>query len=139
MPQPTPSLAAETNALKEAHSALNQGDIAAFARIFDPQIEWIEFAGLPSASTHRGRDVVLAYLTKMRGAWAEGSCQPKRLIVAGDRIVQIVHVHVRLANETEFREGEVTEVYTFRNGKVTQVRLFADSAEAMEWAGVERP
>jgi uncharacterized protein len=58
-------------------------------------------------------------------------------MVAGDRIIQFVDVHVRLKQETEWREGQVVEVYTFRDGKVIEVRLFTDSRQALEWAGVK--
>jgi ketosteroid isomerase-like protein len=105
--------------------------------MFDPQIEWIEPAEFLGGGTYRGRDVVLAHLTKSRDSWAEGNCTPQRIVVAGDRIIQIVLVHVRLKHETEWRDGQVTEVYTFRDGKVIQVRLFGDSREALEWAGVK--
>ncbi len=137
MPKPTPALATETKALSEAYTAFNRNDVAAFGRIFDPRIEWIEFLELPGGGTYRGREAVLEHLAKGRERWAEGSCTPQRIIVAGERIVQIVHVRVRLKHETEWREGEVGEVYTFREGKVVEVRIFGESAEAMEWAGVD--
>ena len=137
MGTPTPPLAAEKNALQEAHAALNRNDVSAFVQIFDPQIEWIEPADFPGGGSYRGLDVVRAHLTKARESWAEGSCQPRRMIVAGDRIVQLVDVHVRLKHETEWREGKVAEVYTFRDGKVIQVRLFGDSKQALEWVGVK--
>jgi ketosteroid isomerase-like protein len=137
MSNQTSSLAAETNALREAYAAFNRNDFAAFGQIFDPQIEWIEPAHFPGGGTCRGRDVVLAHLAKARATWAEGSCTPQRIIVAGERIVQLVDVHVRLKHETEWRDGQVAEVYTFRDGKVIQVRIFGDSRQALEWAGVK--
>ena len=137
MSEPTPPLAAETNALREAYAAFNRGDIPAFVQMFDPQIEWIELLEFPGGGTYRGLDVVRAHLTQARESWAEGSCQPQRIIVAGDRVIQFVDVHVRLKHETEWRDGKVAEVYTFRAGKVIQVRLFADSRQALEWAGVK--
>src|ERR687887_285005 len=94
-----PSLAAETNALREAYAALNRNDIPAFGQIFDPQVEWIEPVEFAGGGTYRGLDVVLAHLAKSRQAWAEGSCEPQRIIVAGDRIIQFVDVHVRLKHE----------------------------------------
>src|SRR4051812_47124369 len=100
MGKPTPLLAAETQALREAYAAFNRNDFSAFENMFDPQIEWIELE-FPGGRTYRGLDVVLAQLTKSRETWAEGSCQPQRIIVAGDRIVQFVQVHVRLKHETE--------------------------------------
>lgn len=137
MCEPTPPLAAETNALREAYGAINRNDVAGFVQIFDPLVEWIEPVEFPGGGTYRGLDVVRAHLAKSRASWAEGSCQPRRIIVAGDRIIQFVDVHVRLKQETQWRDGQVVEVYTFHHGKVVQVRLFADSRQALEWAGVE--
>jgi ketosteroid isomerase-like protein len=137
MSEETASLAAETIALQVAYAAFNRNDFAAFGQIFDPQIEWIEPVDFPGGGTYRGRDVVLAHLTNARESWAEGSCKPQRMIVAGDRIIQFIEVHVRLKHETEWREGQVTEVYTFRDGKLIQVRIFGDRRQALEWAGVK--
>ena len=136
MDKATPSLAVETEALREAYAALNRNDIAGFVAVFDPQIERIEPADFPLGGTYHGLEAVTAHVAKGRGTWAEGSCAPERFIVAGDRIIVLVHVRVRLKNETEWREGRLADVYTFRNGKVIEFRTFADEAQAFEWAGV---
>lgn len=49
----------------------------------------------------------------------------------------IAHVHVRLKHETDWREGPVTDVFTFRNGKIVQYISFIDQQAAMEFAGVK--
>ena len=92
----------------------------------------IFFMNNPSGGKH-----AVELTPNARQAWAEGSCQAQRVIVAGDRIIQFVDVHVRLKHETEWREGQVAEVYTFRDGKVIQVRIFADSRQALESAGLK--
>ena len=132
----TPSLAAETEALREAYAALNRNDIPEVVKSFDPQIEWIEppeYAG----GTYHGHARVEAHLSQARESWAEGSCEPERFIVAGDKIIVFVYVRVRLKHETEWREGRHADVYTFRNGKATQMRIFSDTQQALEWAGVK--
>ena len=48
----TPSLAAETEALREAYAALNRNDIPACVKGFDPQIEWTEPAEYPGGGTY---------------------------------------------------------------------------------------
>jgi uncharacterized protein len=132
----TPSLAAETEALREAYAALNRNDIPAMVNAFDPQIEWTEPAEYPGGGTYRGHAGVEAHLSQARETWAEGSCEPERFIVAGDKIVVFVYVRVRLKHETEWREGRLADVYTFCNGKAIQMRSFADRRQALEWAGV---
>jgi len=137
MGEMTPPLAAETEVLRQAYAALNRNDIPAFVSVFDPQIERIEPADFPGAGSYHGLEAVKAHLSKARATWAEGSCQPEGFIVAGDRVIVFIHVHVRLKHETEWRQGHIVDVYTFRNGKAIQFRTFADKGEALKWAGVE--
>ena len=133
----TLSLAAETKALREGYAALNRNDIPAFVNVFDPQIERIEPPDFPAGGTCRGLAAVTAHLSQARATCAEGSCEPERIIPAADRLVVFVDVQVRLKHETEWREGQIADVYTFRNGKAIEFRTFVDRREALEWAGVE--
>src|SRR5437868_11380196 len=130
------NLGTETEALREVYAAINRNDIPAALKFFDPQIERIEFEGLPSAGTYRGYAEVKAHLSQARETWAEGSCEPERFIVAGDRIIVFVYVRVRLKHNMEWVEGRHADVYTFRNGKAIQMRIFDDRRQALEWAGV---
>ncbi len=133
----TPPLATERDALREAYAALNRNDIPAMIKAFDPQIERIEPVEFPAGGTYHGLAAVKAHLSKSRGTWAEGSCEPERFIVAGDTIIVFVHVRVRLKHESEWREGRIADVFTFRNGKAIQFRTFADRRQALEWAGAK--
>jgi ketosteroid isomerase-like protein len=132
-----PPLAAETAALKAFYAALNQNDIPAMVRVFDPQIERVEFIESPQGGTWHGLEAVTAHFTRARGTWAEGACEPEHFVVAGDRVVVLVHVRVRLKGETQWHQGRIADVFTFRNGKVIQFRSFADRRQALHWAGVE--
>ena len=136
MEKPTPSVAVETQALREAYAALNRNDIPAFVQLLDPQIEWIE-TDLPQGGTYRGLSAVEAHLSHARATWAQGSCEPRRFIVAGDRIIVLLDVRVRLKHEADWREGHIADVFTFRCGKAIEKRSFADDRKAMEWAGVK--
>jgi len=129
--------AAETEAIKEAYAALNRNDIEGFVKNFDRQIERIEFEGLPTAGTYRGLEAVKEHVANGRSTWAEGGCEPQRFIVAGDKVVVLTHVRVRLKGHTDWLEGRTGDVFTFRNGKVIQFRTFADAQQALEWAGAE--
>jgi uncharacterized protein len=136
MGKSTTSLEAETKSLREAYAALNRNDIPAMVEAFDPDIEWIEPAEFPGGGMHCGHAVVKAHLSHARESWAEGSCEPERFIVAGDKVIVFDYVRVRLKHETEWREGPLAAVYTFSNGKVIQVRVFTDRQHALEWAEV---
>ena len=127
----------ETEAIKEAYAALNRNDIKGFLKDFDPQIERIEFEGSPSAGAYRGIDDVKAHVAQGRSTWDEGGCEPKRFVVAGEKVVVSVHVRVRLKDQADWIDGRTGDVFTFRDGKVIEFRTFADELEALEWAGVE--
>jgi ketosteroid isomerase-like protein len=137
MDEPTTSRAAETEALRETYAALNRNDIPATVKGFDPELEWIEPPEYPTGGTYHGRAAVMEHLAQARATWAEGSCEPERFIVAGDKIIVFAHVRVRLKHEMEWREGDIADVYTFRNGKAIQMRHFPDRLQALEWAGVD--
>jgi uncharacterized protein len=132
----TPAFAAETQALSKAYAAFNRNDIPATVEALDPQIQWTEPAGFPGGGTYHGHQGVMAYLSHSREDWAEGSSEPERFIVAGDKIVVFVHVRVRLKGSTAWQETRLADVFTFRNGKAIQMRAFADRQQALAWAGV---
>ncbi len=134
-----PPLAAEIEALKKAYAAFNRNDIAATVEAMDSQIEWTEPAEFPGGGTYHGHLGVQAYLSQSRANWAEGSSQPERFIVAGDKIIVFVHARVRLKDSSEWHEIRLADVFTFRNGKAIQMRAFADRQQALVWAGAEVP
>ena len=136
MPKPKPKLEAETEAVRQFYAALNRGDIPATVKILDPQIERVEPPGFPASGTFRGIAAVQEHFTKARATWAEGACEPQRFAVAGDKVIAFIQVRVRLKHEKEWREGRVTDVFTFRNGKATQFRTFTDEKQALEFAGI---
>jgi ketosteroid isomerase-like protein len=133
----TSSLAAETGAIREIYAGINRNDIEAAVGPLAAEIMWIEPVEYTGGTTCRGREAVAAHLARARGTWAEGSCEVERIVVAADKIVVYIRVHVRLKTETEWREGTHAAVYTFRDGKATEMRIFDDTRQALEWAGVE--
>ncbi len=137
MDEPTPSPAAEIEALKQIYAAINRNDVPAAMAYFDPQIERIEPPGFPTSGTYRGHADVVAHIAKGRGSWAEGSCNVEGFTVAGDRIVVLLHAHVRLKDQTEWIDGRFADGWTFRNGKAILMRTFWERQEALEWAGAK--
>lgn len=139
MNEPTSQSTPEIEAVRGAYAALNRGDVAGFMAVMDPEIERVEPADFPMAGTYRGFDAVTEHVAAGRGGWAEGTCEPERFLVVGDRVVAFCHVHVRLKSETTWRDGRTADVFTFRDGKVIQFRTFFDEWQALEWIGVGKP
>lgn len=132
-------LKAEIAALLNAYAALNRNDIDGFVEVFDPEIVRVEPPGFPTAGTYRGIEAVKAHVRHGRGTWAEGTCEPVKAIPAGDNVVLLCHVHVRLKGKTDWVEGDLADVWTFKNGKAIGYRSFGEPRDGLAWAGVAAP
>jgi hypothetical protein len=125
-----------TEALERFFAAINRNDLTAITEEFHPEIVRIEPEGFPTAGTYRGVREVQEHITKGRGTWAEGSCDPERFLMNGDRVVVYLHVWVRLKDSTEWVGGRFADGFVFRDGKIIQYLSFAERAQALEWAGI---
>ena len=125
-----------TEALQHFFDAINRNDMHAMIRDFDPDIVRIEPAGFPTAGTYRGIAEVQEHVRKGRGTWAEGTCEPERFLVNGDKVVVYLHARVRLKGSNEWVGGRFADGFAFRNGKIVQYLSFGERAQALEWAGI---
>lgn len=125
----------ELNIVKDIYAAINRNDIPGALKYFAPDGAHIEFEGTPMGGTYRGMELK-PHFEKARGTWAEGSCQPEELVVAGDKILVTAYVRVRLKDQKDWLEGHVADVFTFRDGKVIEMRTFGEPQAARKWAGV---
>jgi uncharacterized protein len=124
-------------ALEQFFAAINRNDMQAITKDFDPAIVRIEPEGFPTAGTYRGIAEVHEHVRKGRGSWAEGTCEPEKFLVNGDKVVVYLHARVRLKDSTEWIDGRFADGFVFRNGKVIQYLSFGDRAEALTWAGIK--
>ena len=136
MNQPNTHLAAETEVVREVYAALNRNDISSMVKAFAPHIEWTEPDDFPGGGTRHGIAAVKSLLSRARGNWAEGMCVPEEFLVCGDHVIALDYVHVRLKDETKWREARLGAVYTFRDGKVVRVRIFGERHQALAWVGI---
>ena len=130
-------MSTEIEALEQFFAAVNRNDMQAITKDFDPQIVRIEPEGFPTAGTYRGIAAVQEHVTRGRGTWAEGTCDPEGFFVNGDRIVVYLHAWVRLKGSTEWTGGRFADGFVFRGGKIIEYLSFAERAQALEWAGIK--
>lgn len=130
-------MSTEIQALERFFAAINRNDMQAVTEDFDPQIVRIEPAGFPTAGTYRGITAVQEHVTKGRGTWAEGTCEPEKFLVNGDRVVVYLHARVRLKDSTDWIGGRFADGFEFRKGKIFQYLSFWERMDALKWAGLE--
>lgn len=129
----------EVEALEQFFAAINRNDMQAITRHFDPQILRVEPEGFPTAGTYRGIAAVQENVRTGRGTWAEGTCEPEKFLVHGDKVVVYLHAWVRLKNATEWTGGRFADGFMFRDGRIVEYRTFAERPEALQWAGIALP
>lgn len=129
----------EVDALKRLFAAINRNDMQAMTSDFDPRIVRIELEGFPGAGTYRGIAEVEEHVRKGRGTWAEGSCEPEKFLVNGDKVVVYLHAWVRLKGATDWTGGRFADGFVFRDGKITEYHTFGERVQALEWAGIDDP
>ena len=127
----------EIEALKQFFAAINRNDMHGIPTYFDPQIVRIEPEGFPTAGTYRGIAEVQAHMSKGRGTWAEGTCEPEQFLTHGDKVVVYLHVRVRLKDSTDWVGGRFADGFVFRDGKITHYLSFGEQLDALKWAGIE--
>ena len=131
------SMSTEIEALHQFFAAINRNDMQAITKDFDPQIVRIEPEGFPTAGTYRGIAEVQEHITKGRGTWAEGTCEPEEFFTNGDKVVVYLHARVRLKDSTDWIDGRFADGFVFRDGKIIQYLTFGERREALKWAGIE--
>ena len=127
----------EIEVLEQFFAAINRNDMQGITTYFDPQIVRIEPEGFPTAGTYRGIAEVQEHITKGRGTWAEGTCEPEQFLTNGDKVVVYLHVRVRLKDSTDWVGGRFADGFVFRDGKITQYLSFREQLDALKWAGIE--
>src|SRR5512141_2042707 len=130
-------MSTEIEALEQFFAAINRNDMQAIIKDFDPQIVRIEPEGFPTAGTYRGIAEVQEHVTKGRGTWAEGTCQPEKFLVNRNKVVVYGHVWVRLKGSNDWVGGRFADGFVFRNGKITQYLSFGERVDALRWARIE--
>ena len=127
----------EIEVLKQFFAAINRNDLPGITRYFDPEIVRIEPEGFPTAGTYRGIAEVQGIVTKGRGTWAEGTCEPEKFLTNGDKVVVYLHVRVRLKDSLDWVDVRFADGFVFRAGKITQYLSFGERLGALKWAGIE--
>ena len=130
-------MSTETEALEHFYAAVNRNDMQAITRDLDPQVVRIEPKGFPTAGTYRGIAEVQAHVTKGRGAWAEGTCDPEEFLVNGNKVVVYLHARVRMKGSTDWVGGRFADGFEFRDGKIVQYHSFGERSEALKWADID--
>jgi ketosteroid isomerase-like protein len=96
------------------------------------------FRGWPEQPTYEGIEGARSFLRDWLDAWDDWEVEVEAFHDAGDKVVVIVHQHGR-SKTTGLRVDMVFgQVWTIRDGKQARMEMYADPAEALEAAGLNK-
>ena len=106
--------------IRTLYDAFNRRDIDAVLQHLADDVEW---PNVLEGRTLHGRDAVRDYWTRQFEA-IDSQVTPRSLDWEGERLVVLVHQHVRdAATGAELSNGEVRHVYEFRDGKIARMTV----------------
>ena len=123
--------------VRALYDRLNKNDLQGCLELFDVKAGRIEFEGTPMAGTFRGIKEVYENFHKGRNNWAEGGCFPEEFFVHGNKVVVLVHVHVKVIDQDKWIDGRVADGFEFKDEKIVQMNSYMKKDEAFQWAGIE--
>src|SRR5689334_14899292 len=101
--------------VRAAYAAFARGDLAYILDNTDPDIEIVEAADLPGASTYHGHQGLLDALDHWAGAWEDFRMEIERIRDVGDHVVALVHHRARGQVSGAPVELRVAYLHTIKN------------------------
>jgi hypothetical protein len=107
----------------------------------DPEIEWNDVPGFPTAGVHSGRDAVGRHAAEFEDAWADWGIEIEDIRAAGDRVVARIRYHGVGRQSGAPITGGVQNpatgaVFELRADRILRVLQFATHTEALEAVGL---
>jgi ketosteroid isomerase-like protein len=122
--------------VRRAIDAYNRRDFEAIRALNHPDVEvdWSASRGL-AAGIYRGSDEVIDFMRDFLEMFEDVRMEPHRYVEAGDLVVvpNTTRIRGRDGIETVARSALFFEL---REGRVTQIRLYQETSEALDAAGL---
>jgi len=122
--------------VRRAIDAYNRRDFEAIRALNHPDVEvdWSASRGL-GAGIYRGSDEAIDFMRDFLETFEDVRMEPDRYVEAGDLVVvpNTTHIRGRDGIETVARSALFFEL---REGRVTQIRLYQETSEALDAAGL---
>jgi ketosteroid isomerase-like protein len=127
--------------VRQAHEAFNRPDLGvfdldAFYRLADPDlvVDWSRSNGL-EAGIYRGEAATRRFWNTFFEAFERVVVEPLEFIEHGESVVVPHHFHAWGRQGVEV-DAHSTVVLTVRDGRIIEMRLYRQTAEALEAVGV---
>jgi uncharacterized protein len=125
-----------TDALKRAYEAFNNGDIETVSQTFADDVRWEgpNTEGVPMSGTNDGKDAVLQALGQIGEAFESFNVSPDEMVEQDGTVVVLSHLDGRTKSGNDLKLPGV-EVWRMSGGKAQRVQSLVDTAEVKKALG----
>lgn len=125
-----------SDALKRAYDAFNNGDIDTVSEVFEDDIRWEgpNTQGVPMSGVHEGRDACLQALGQIGEDFENFHVSPDEMVEQGDTIVVLSHIEGTTKSGNEVKLPGV-EIWRMSGGKAKRAQTLVDTAEVKKAIG----
>jgi ketosteroid isomerase-like protein len=117
--------------------AQRRRDWQAFARLYDPDIEWEDVSGLwGDWGTRRGFEQVRNAWVTWFEAFERVDFTIEDLVDAGEKVVAFIRIVGRGRSSGVVIDQRIPTVWVVRGARVVRVKGYRDDADALEAAGL---
>ena len=129
-------MSGNSDALRRAYDAFNNGDVETVASTFADDITWEgpNSDGVPMSGKHEGKDGVLQALGAIGDQFERFDVSPDEMVEEGETIVVLSHLDARTKSGNELKLPGV-EVWRMSGGKANRVQSLLDTAEMQQALG----
>jgi ketosteroid isomerase-like protein len=114
--------------LSALYDSFAKGDIPSVLQAFDPQIEWTDAEGFPTAGTFRGPDAIVQNVFMPLGSeWDGFSVSPEQLIEQDDNVVAVGTYTGKFKATGKSMKARFAHVWQIKDGKAIRFEQIVDS------------
>jgi ketosteroid isomerase-like protein len=122
--------------VRNAHEALNGGDIDALIRLCDPAFRLDMSDRVFNPAVFEGHDGVRRFYSEVGDVWENYTWEPEKLLESGDWVVALLRSRAKGRSSGIEIERRTAMLWTVREGRLTSLRFFRDRDRALEAAGL---
>lgn len=112
--------------IRTAYEAFARGDVPLILGMLDPEVEWIDAEGFPTAGTYVGPDAVEGMFVRVGSDWARFAAIPGAYVADGDQVVVIGDYSVTHRATGRSATVPFAHVWRLREGRILRFRQFTD-------------
>ncbi len=123
--------------VRDAHEALNSGDLDALIRLCDPTFRLDMSDRVFNPAVYEGHDGIRRFYAEVRDVWESYTWEPEEPLESRDHVLALLRSTGKgRGSGVELERRRTAMLWAVRGNRPTSLRFFRDRAKALEAAGL---